>query len=86
MAVKHTIKHGFGWETREVTLTRGKAIRLFCIECSGYNSAEVLLCPSKNCVLFPYRLGKLDPAFNDNAIEIEELEELNDIDTNIPIS
>lgn len=36
-----------------------KAIRLFCLECCGYQSNEVQTCLSKNeCILFHYRLGK----------------------------
>ena len=33
-----------------------KAIRAFCLSCVG-TSNEVKLCVSKNCPLFPYRLG-----------------------------
>ena len=34
-----------------------KAIRAFCIECCGNNTAEVKRCSSKCCVLNPFRLG-----------------------------
>jgi hypothetical protein len=54
-------------------LTRGEAIRLFCLECVGYTkhrsnltgsvakrvaSAEVTKCTDPECPLYPYRLGK----------------------------
>jgi hypothetical protein len=66
MAVKHTVKTGkmamIGdrWqpETREVLLTRGKAIRLFCYECMGFQKSEVPRCTSLTCPLYPYRPGK----------------------------
>ena len=39
-------------------LTRKKAIRAKCIDCMCGNTAEVRRCPSKNCSLWPYRMGK----------------------------
>ena len=35
-----------------------KAIREFCLDCSGDSSAEVKRCTSKNCPLYPFRFGK----------------------------
>ncbi len=35
-----------------------KAIRAFCLDCSGYLEKEVQLCPSTTCVLYHYRFGK----------------------------
>lgn len=35
-----------------------KAIRAFCIECCGWNSNEVRLCPSVRCALYPFRFGR----------------------------
>ena len=35
-----------------------KAIRKFCLECSGDSSAEVKGCTAPNCPLYPFRLGK----------------------------
>jgi len=43
-------------------LTPVKAIRHFCISCSGHSTLEVRLCPAQNCELYPYRLGK-NPAY-----------------------
>ena len=35
-----------------------KAIRAFCLECMGYNAAEVRACPSKDtCPLWHFRFG-----------------------------
>jgi hypothetical protein len=35
-----------------------KAIRRYCIECSGDNMAEAKRCELKDCPLHPYRMGK----------------------------
>lgn len=35
-----------------------KAIRAYCIECSGNSCKEVRECIIKNCPLYPFRLGK----------------------------
>lgn len=39
-------------------LTPIKAIRAYCIECSGGMTKEVKLCPVEKCPLYPYRMGK----------------------------
>ena len=39
-------------------LTRGQAIRAKCIDCMCGNTAEVRRCPSKDCPLWAYRMGK----------------------------
>ncbi len=36
-----------------------KSIRAFCLDCCGGSPNEVRLCVSKNCVLYPFRFGKL---------------------------
>lgn len=36
-----------------------KAIRLKCLDCSGFQQKEVSLCQVTNCPLWPFRLGKL---------------------------
>lgn len=38
-------------------LTRGEAIRKFCLECMGGSAHEVRLCTAPNCPLYRYRLG-----------------------------
>jgi hypothetical protein len=48
------------------SITRSKTIRLFCNECMGYQPYLVADCPSKNCVLFPYRKG---PGKVDHSVE-----------------
>ena len=35
-----------------------KAIRQYCINCSGGFQNEVKICPIKNCELYPFRMGK----------------------------
>ena len=34
------------------------AIKEFCMECCGYNSADVKTCTAPNCPLFAFRSGK----------------------------
>lgn len=36
---------------------RAEAIRMFCIECMGYQSAEVPRCTDPHCPLYLYRMG-----------------------------
>lgn len=40
--------------------TRSMAIKRKCLECSGDRPKEVVLCPVKDCPLYPYRFG-FDP-------------------------
>lgn len=35
-----------------------KAIRAKCIDCMGGQTAEVPLCPSADCALYPFRMGR----------------------------
>lgn len=42
-----------------MSMSRAKAIREKCIDCCGGSRAEVRLCPSTKCALFPYRMGKV---------------------------
>lgn len=39
-------------------LTPVKAIRAYCLYCMCGQANEVKLCPSSECSLYPYRLGK----------------------------
>ena len=41
----------------EERITRGKAIRIKCLDCCCGNSAEVRRCPATNCTLWRYRMG-----------------------------
>ena len=38
--------------------TRGQAIRLKCIDCSGGSLKEVRLCPCTDCWIYPFRMGR----------------------------
>lgn len=38
-------------------LRRGKAIRMRCLDCCGFQEKEVKNCEAKTCPLWPYRLG-----------------------------
>jgi hypothetical protein len=42
----------------EERFTRGKAIRLKCLDCCCGNSAEVRRCASVKCPLWRYRMGR----------------------------
>jgi hypothetical protein len=48
-------------ETKPI-LTPLKAIRAWCLECSGQNAAEVRRCPKTDCPLYSYRMGKRPPS------------------------
>ncbi len=39
-------------------ISRSKAIRLKCIDCCCGNMAEVRRCPSTNCPLWRFRMGR----------------------------
>lgn len=41
----------------EERITRGKAIRLKCLDCCCGNSAEVRRCAVASCPLWRYRMG-----------------------------
>ena len=56
MAIEHTFIYKGDLKTR--TLTALWAIREKCLECMGWNVAEVRRCPSIDCALFPFRFGK----------------------------
>jgi len=56
MAIEHIIKNKEG-KLVKVKLTFAKAIKLFCIECMGFQQQEVKNCTSKLCPLFKYKTG-----------------------------
>lgn len=39
-------------------MTPMKAIRAKCLDCCCSSPQAVRLCPSQNCALWPYRMGK----------------------------
>lgn len=41
----------------EINRSPLKAIRRYCVECSGGNTAEVRRCWAKECPLYPFRKG-----------------------------
>lgn len=43
-------------EEARTTTSRKKAIRFFCLECCGFDAAEVRQCTAKDCVMYKYRL------------------------------
>jgi len=55
---------------RVVTLSRRKAIREKCLNCSNWNTAEVERCTVSRCTLYAYRMGhaKQDAAARSKAI------------------
>ncbi len=57
--MRHVVK-GRGGAVRRADLTPLKAIRRFCLQCMGFQTAEVRACTEATCPLWPYRLGR-DP-------------------------
>ena len=57
----------------EERFTRGKAIRLKCLDCCCGNSAEVRRCSSVKCPLWRYRMGREE--HTENSAEAEEINE-----------
>lgn len=43
----------------EKKMTPMKAIRSKCLDCCCGNAREVTMCPATDCVLYPYRKGKI---------------------------
>lgn len=41
--------------------SRRAAIRLFCLQCTGWSEAAVKTCPATGCPLHSYRLGAPSP-------------------------
>jgi len=39
-------------------ISRGKAMRIKCLDCCGDSANEVRLCVAVDCALWPFRLGK----------------------------
>ncbi len=52
----------------EDRLTRGKAIRLKCLDCCGGQSAEVRRCPVVHCPLWRYRMGNESKAATSDSV------------------
>ena len=53
----------------EERITRGKAIRLKCLDCCCGNGAEVRRCPCTNCPLWRYRMGNEKKALEGDSSE-----------------
>lgn len=53
------------------TINRKRAIRLRCLDCSAFDTAEVRRCRFSDCPLYPFRLpsGKQDPKKRNRAIK-----------------
>jgi hypothetical protein len=53
-------------------ITRAKAIRLKCLDCSNYQYKEVRLCTVTGCPLWPYRSGRgyEDPVDADRDLDV----------------
>lgn len=81
MSVKHTYRVKDGHETK--VLMKAKAIRLHCLDCSGWQTSEVSRCTCHDCALYPFRFGNekgLERIYEDSEIEEseEEVEEIDD--------
>ncbi len=53
---------------------RKEAIRNMCMECMGYEIAEIKRCTALKCWLYPWRLGALD----EETINAEKVENKKD--------
>jgi hypothetical protein len=51
-------KYGQALREKAKKGSRAAAIRLFCLECMGGSTSEVLRCTSPDCALYPYRTGR----------------------------
>jgi hypothetical protein len=68
---KRIRKDGFN-KYKIVPYTRGRAIKYYCLECVGFSYSEMAKCSMPECLLFPYRFGKLpeDKTSQDRAKDI----------------
>lgn len=55
MPILHKVRADGKGRTKIVSMARNRAIRLFCIECMGFNRLEVDKCTDPLCPLYPYR-------------------------------
>lgn len=77
MSIKHTYDVEEGLETK--VLTKAKAIRAKCMECSTFQRAEVARCTIYTCALYPFRFGNekgLERTYFPPEEEEEEEEEI----------
>lgn len=78
MSIKHTYLAKDGTETK--VITKAKAIRLKCLDCSGWQAGEIVKCTCYDCSLYPFRFGNekgLERIYipEEKDSEEEELEE-----------
>ena len=45
------------WSSLDKRISRSKAIRLKCLDCSAQQQSEVKRCPCVDCPLWRYRMG-----------------------------
>jgi len=55
-------------------LTPIKAIRAKCLDCVCFQLKEVKLCPSDDCPLWPYRMGKNPNRKSSGTVSPKQLE------------
>lgn len=55
MAIIHRVRANGKGKTKVVSMTPRRAIRLFCLECMGFNRLEIGNCGDPLYPLFPYR-------------------------------
>ena len=58
-------------------LTPVKAIRKYCLQCSGDSPKEVRLCVIPECPLYPFRLGR-NPNRKGRVLSEDEKQEIRD--------
>lgn len=52
-------------------LTRKKAIKAKCLDCSGGIRAEVRRCTATNCPLWPFRMGTETKSSATNEVKVK---------------
>ena len=67
MAVFHRYRIKDGYDEKVISPMR--AIRLKCMDCSGWQQKEVEKCAAKECPIWCFRMGK-NPKANKPAIEV----------------
>lgn len=57
-SITEVINYKGRFDHSEYNLTKGRAIKLYCLDCMGYQPSAVKDCPDTKCALWRYRTGK----------------------------
>jgi len=66
------VKADWGRNRIKSPLNRRKAIRLMCVDCSGYERSKVLNCQYTDCLLYQFRMGigNQNPVHRNKSIKL----------------